>query len=262
MKKTLIGTSWKMNKTLAEATEFCQVLQKFVPSLSEKIQPFIIPSFTCVRDVTRLITQSNTRCLTGVQNMHYEDCGAFTGEVSPLMVKDTGAYLVEMGHSERREFFNETDLAVNKKVAAALKHGLRPLVCIGDSAQDMEWGTSAETVIKQMKAALAGLSAQQAELVIVAYEPIWAIGEHGKPATPEQAEYIHVRLRKALTELYGADSANKISLLYGGSVNPQNAVPLISRPDIDGLFIGRSAWQAEGFCHILKLVEEYETAHQ
>lgn len=262
MKKTLIGTSWKMNKTLSEASEFCQILEKFVPSLSDNIQPFIIPSFTCVRDVTRMISQSNTRCLTGVQNMHYEDAGAFTGEISPLMVKDTGAYLVEMGHSERREFFGETDLAVNKKVAAALKHGLRPLVCIGDSAQDMAWGTSAETVIKQMKAALSGLSAKQAEQVIVAYEPIWAIGEQGKPATPEQAEYIHVRLRQALVELYGSDSANNISLLYGGSVNPQNAVPLISRPDIDGLFIGRSAWQAEGFCQILKLVEQYQATQK
>ena len=260
MKKTLIGTSWKMNKTLSEAMEFCQILEKFIPTLSEHIQPFIIPPFTCVRDVTRTITSSHTRCLTGVQNMHYEDCGAFTGEISPLMVKDTGAILVEMGHSERREFFGETDLTVQKKAAAALKHGLRPLICIGDSAQDMEWGTSAETVIRQMKAALSGLSPSLVEQVIIAYEPIWAIGEHGKPATPEQAEYIHIRLRAALVDLYGVETAGKVSLLYGGSVNPQNATALIARQDVDGLFIGRSAWQGEGFCQILHLIEDSQKA--
>lgn len=260
MKKTLIGTSWKMNKTLAEAMVFCQTLETFIPTLSERIQPFIIPPFTCVRDVSTYMATNSVRCLTGVQNMHYEDRGAFTGEISPLMVKDTGALLVEMGHSERREFFGETDLTVQKKASAALRHGLRPLICIGDSAQDVAWGASAETVVKQMKAALFGVAPMQAEQVIIAYEPIWAIGEGGTPATPEQAQAVHRRLRVALVEIYGAETAERIPLLYGGSVNPENAVPLLACQDIDGLFIGRSAWQAEGFCNILRLAEGYLTA--
>lgn len=255
MKKIFVGTSWKMNKTLAEALLFCEQLHQRLPiDLKENIQPFVIPPFTAVREVTNYIKQHQINCLTGVQNMHFEDAGAFTGEISPLMVKDTGATLVEMGHSERREFFGETDLTVHKKVNAALKHNLMPLVCIGDSAQEKAWGVSAEVVVKQMKAAIAGLDAKQVVNVIIAYEPIWAIGEHGVPATAEEAEFVHQKLREALVGLYGESIANKMILLYGGSVNPQNSAELIRQPNIDGLFIGRSAWQAEGFCNILSIV--------
>ncbi|QIQ21046.1 triose-phosphate isomerase [Zophobihabitans entericus] len=256
MKKIFVGTSWKMNKTLAEAMTFCQTLKEHMPQVKSHIQPFVIPPFTAVREVSKFMLEHQVNCLTGVQNMHYADQGAFTGEISPLMVKDTGAVLVEMGHSERREFFGETDLTVHKKVYASLKHDLCPLVCIGDSAQDKEWGVSGETVIKQMKAAIAGLSANEVTRVIIAYEPIWAIGEHGVPATPEEAEQIHAALRAALVELYGTDIANQIVILYGGSVNQENASALITQPNIDGLFIGRSAWQAEGFCKIIATVSE------
>lgn len=257
MKKVLIGTSWKMNKTLNEALTFCDTLKKEIPAnLPNHIQPFIIPPFTAVREVTKFIHDNNINCLTGVQNMHFAEQGAYTGEISPLMVKDTGATLVELGHSERREFFGETDLTVHKKVNAALNHQLRPLVCIGDSLQDKEWQASAEVVIKQMKAALAGLNAQQVTNVIIAYEPIWAIGEHGIPATPTQAEFIHAQLRAALSSMYNAETAEKITLLYGGSVNQENAAALIKQPNIDGLFIGRAAWQAEGFCQILSIISQ------
>lgn len=256
-KKILVGTSWKMNKTLPEALQYCQILQKLIPAnLQKHIQPFIIPPFTLVREVSHYIEENHINCLTGVQNMHFADHGAYTGEISPLMVKDTGAKLVEMGHSERREFFGETDFTVYKKVNTALKHQLTPLVCIGDSLQEKQWGVSAETVIKQMKIALSGLSKTHVTKVIIAYEPIWAIGEQGIAATTEEAEYIHQQLRNALQTLYDKKTAEKVSILYGGSVNPHNAAELIQQPNIDGLFIGRSAWQAEGFCQILALINQ------
>lgn len=257
MKKIFIGTSWKMNKILAEALLFCEQLKTFYPeSLNNQIQPFVIPPFTCVREVASYMATNKMNCLTGVQNMHYEDSGAFTGEISPIMVKDTGATIVEIGHSERREYFGENDLAINKKVKAALKHGLTPLVCIGDSRDEKSWGVSAEAVIKQMKIALSGIDKQQATQVIIAYEPIWAIGEHGTPATPTEAELIHLKLRSALIELYGETIANQMILLYGGSVNLENSTLLITKPNIDGLFIGRSAWQAKGFCNILSAINQ------
>ena len=261
MKKKLIGTSWKMNKTLPEALAFCEVLQaKITKEISADIQPFVIPPFTVVRNVTDFIKQHQINCLTGVQNMHFADQGAYTGEISPLMVKDTGAVLVELGHSERRTYFGETDLTVNKKVHAAIRHGLRPLVCIGDDAQDKQWGVSAETVVRQMKAAIAGLSAEQVIQVIIAYEPVWAIGEHGIPATAEEAASVHAALRIALVSCYGREVADKISLLYGGSVNLDNSVEVISQPDIDGLFIGRAAWTPDGYCRILSAISEHAVA--
>lgn len=257
MKKIYIGTSWKMNKTLAEALLFCEQFKTFYPeNLKSCIQPFVIPSFTCVREVSHYLLNNNINCLTGAQNMYFQDSGAFTGEISPIMVKDTGAKIVEIGHSERRANFGENDLAINKKVKAALKYGLTPLVCIGDSSEEKSWGVSAEVVVKQMKIALFEIDKQQATQVIIAYEPIWAIGENGIAATPEEAEYIHQQLRSALIKLYGKQIANQMILLYGGSVNLKNSTLLIVKPNIDGLFIGRSAWQAKGFCNILSAINQ------
>lgn len=257
MKKIYIGTSWKMNKTLSEAIIFCEQFKQLLPrNLKNEIQPFVIPPFTNVREVSHIMKNNDINCLTGVQNMHFEDSGAFTGEISPIMVKDTGAYIVEIGHSERREFFGETDLAIQKKVKAALKHGLKPLICIGDSGQEKIWNVSAEAVTKQMKSAISGLNRDDIQQVIIAYEPIWAIGESGIPASSEEAEFIHKKLRDVLVELYGVTIAHDINIIYGGSVNPKNCCELIKQPNIDGLFIGRSAWQADGFCQILSLVNQ------
>lgn len=250
MKKYLIGTSWKMNKTLQEALEFCAILAQGGP-LPDTLQPFVIPPFTAVREVTQALRQSGVHCLTGVQNMHFADRGAFTGEISPLMVKDTGATLVEIGHSERRQYCGETDETVRLKAAAALRHGLTPLICIGDSLQEKRWGVSNETVTRQMKAALAGLPPEQVANVIIAYEPIWAIGDQGIPATPEEARQVHEQLYHALTATYGADIADRIPLLYGGSVNHDNAATLLALPHIDGLFIGRAAWEGESYRRML-----------
>ncbi|GLW36413.1 triose-phosphate isomerase [Pectobacterium actinidiae] len=255
MKKVMIGTSWKMNKTRQEAIDYCAVLSRQLNSVAgECIQPFVIPPFMLIREVTEYLSAHKVNCLTGAQNMHYADSGAWTGEVSPVMVCDCGATLVELGHSERRQHFAENDADIQKKVQAALRYSLRPLVCVGDSAQEKAWGVSRETVIRQMKIALAGLHAEQAENVIIAYEPIWAIGEGGTPATAQEAQAIHAALRQALVALYDEDIASRMTLLYGGSVNPHNTSELIQCVDIDGLFIGRSAWDAEHFCQLVRSV--------
>ncbi|GKW13814.1 MULTISPECIES: triose-phosphate isomerase [Pectobacterium] len=255
MKKVMIGTSWKMNKTRQEAIDYCTVLSKQLnPAAGALIQPFVIPPFTLIREVTDYLSAHKVNCLTGAQNMHYADNGAWTGEVSPTMVSDCGATLVELGHSERRQYFAENDADIQKKVQAALRYQLRPLVCVGDSAQEKAWGVSRETVIRQMKIALAGLNAEQATRVIIAYEPIWAIGEGGTPASAQEAQDIHVALRQALVALYGEKIASCITLLYGGSVNPHNTCELIQCADIDGLFIGRAAWNADDFCQLVRSV--------
>lgn len=257
MKQYWVGTSWKMNKTLAEALDFCEIFQSHKDNIPAFIQPFVIPPFTAVREVTHQLNQQKTRCLTGVQNMHFAEEGAFTGEISPRMVTETGATLIEIGHSERRTYFGETDITVNKKVHASLNHQLRPLVCVGDELSEKQWGASAETVIRQMKAALYQVAEQDVPKVILAYEPVWAIGEGGIPATAEEAAYVHDAMRQALITMYGSEIAEKVTLLYGGSVNLNNAVELISQQNIDGLFVGRSAWNANGFCALLDKVAQF-----
>ncbi|MGK9173208.1 triose-phosphate isomerase [Yokenella regensburgei] len=255
MKRLMIGTSWKMNKPLSQALAYCDALAtQLPPLLHPAVQPFFIPPFTAIHPVSEFFRQHDLPCLTGAQNMHQEEAGAWTGEISAAMIAETGATLVEMGHSERRGAFNETDAAINAKVHTALRHGLRPLVCIGDSADEKRWGVSAESVVRQMKIALYGLTAEQAKRTLIAYEPIWAIGEQGTPASPEQAAEIHHALRAALCERYGQEEGQQISLLYGGSVNLQNCVALVSQENIDGLFIGRSAWEAAGYCAIVQRV--------
>lgn len=255
MKSLMIGTSWKMNKPLSEAMAYCKALATHLPPVMHpSIQPFFIPPFTAIQPVSDFFRMHTLPCLTGAQNMHQQEAGAWTGEISASMIAETGATLVEMGHSERRGAFNETDAAINAKVHTALRHGLRPLVCIGDSADEKRWGVSIETVTRQMKIALYGLSATQAQQTLIAYEPIWAIGEQGVPATPEQAAEIHQALRAALCALYGEEHGHKIPLLYGGSVNLQNCAELAAQPNIDGLFIGRAAWDAAGYCAIVQRV--------
>lgn len=257
MKTIWLGTSWKMNKPLSEAMQWCEILaQRLGQVVHPDIQPFVIPPFTAIHPVSRYLQERHIRCLTGAQNMHEADSGPWTGEISADMLLEAGATLVELGHSERRGAFNETDAAINRKVHSALRHGLRPLICIGDSAEEKSWQVSRETVVRQMKIALHGLSRQQVVDTLVAYEPIWAIGEQGTPASPEQAGEIHRALRQGLCELFGQETGLQIPLLYGGSVNKQNAVELLQQEDVDGLFIGRAAWDATGYCEIVQRVTQ------
>lgn len=254
MKKIWLGSSWKMNKTHDEVARYCQLIKPHLSNISADLQTFLIPPFPYVKQVTA--TLGETQCLTGVQNVGWATSGPYTGEVSVDMAKDIGATLVEIGHSERREWFGETDATVNKKVLLSLNAHLRPLICIGDTTDEKRWGVSTESIVRQVKIALHGVSPEQVSRVLIAYEPVWAIGEQGVPASTEEAEIGITAIRTALKTLYGARIAQSVPLLYGGSVNISNAKMLLRQPNIDGLFVGRTAWQPEGFSRLIQLVTE------
>ncbi|HIY23933.1 MAG TPA: triose-phosphate isomerase [Candidatus Brachybacterium merdigallinarum] len=278
-----IGTSWKMNKTLAEAREWASGLrghlesaghapghnaegQDLAPqepighstadhspaghdaagaSILAGIQPFVIPSFTATAAVREVLGEESP-VLLGVQNAHWEDAGAWTGEVSVPQAKDAGAQIVEIGHSERREHFGETVETTRLKVAAALRHGLTPLLCIGESAEVKDAGGSSSFILEQAQGALDGLTAEELSRVVIAYEPIWAIGEKGRPATVAEL----VEPFAALGEEY---TGKVTALLYGGSVNLDNAADLLGIDHVTGLFVGRTAWQLPGYLELLSI---------
>jgi L-erythrulose 1-phosphate isomerase len=250
--KFYIGTSWKMHKTAAEGAEYLQELKNGLPA-TLKSQVFVAVPFTALWKAVQAVQGSPI--LVGAQNMHWADEGPYTGEVSPRMLAETGVQLVELAHSERRVYYNESDQDVNKKVRAALAHGLIPLVCVGERQQDKDYGVSAEFLAFQLRIGLHGLRAEQVERVWIAYEPVWAIGEGGRPAEPGYVDAMHGRMREVLADLFGPDSGGRIPILYGGSVNPGNARELARQTNIDGLFIGRSAWEVGSF---LKIIEDVE----
>ena len=248
MRKFYIGTSWKMNKIRTEAEDFAKQLSNSPLSSSTAFQPFIIPPFPYISDVAKHL--ASTRVLVGAQNMHWADKGAWTGEISPIMVKDCGATLVELGHSERRTHFGETDETVALKVAAALVHGLIPLVCIGDTREEYLSGMTSIVLEKQVKIALSKVEKSLARKVLFAYEPVWSIGEGGTPADPDFANFEQHKIKSLTQSLVGVP----LPVLYGGSVNPDNCVSLSNQSSIDGLFIGRSAWDVKGYLGICQLV--------
>ncbi|MFD1198843.1 triose-phosphate isomerase [Brucella gallinifaecis] len=241
-----VGTSWKMNKTLAEARAFASALKDADHNRSEDIQRFVIPPFTSVREVKDIL--SDTSVKVGAQNMHWADQGAWTGEISPLMLKDCNLDIVELGHSERRAHFGETNETVGLKVEAAVRHGLIPLICIGETLEDRESGRAAQVLAEEVRGALSKLSDEQKKAeILFAYEPVWAIGENGIPASADYADARQAEIIAVATSILG----RRIACLYGGSVNPGNCEELIACPNIDGLFIGRSAWNVEGYLDIL-----------
>lgn len=243
-----IGTSWKMNKIRAEARSFANALKASPFANTTMTQPFVIPPFPYIAEVADIL--KDTRVKIGAQNMHWEEQGPWTGEVSATMIKDCGATMVELGHSERRSFFNETDETVALKVKAALRHGLLALVCIGDTKAEYDAGRTAEVLEKQTRAALSHVGKVAFGNVIFAYEPVWSIGEGGTPASPDFANGQHKRIKAVIAVAAGTE----LPVLYGGSVNPQNCRDLASQSHIDGLFIGRSAWNAAGFIGIIEAV--------
>ena len=243
-----IGTGWKMNKLRADAVGFANTLKASVIANTMSAQTFVLPPFPYIAEVADIL--KNTRVKVGAQNMHWEEQGAWTGEISAPMVKDCGATLVELGHSERRTFFSETDETVALKVKAALKHGLLALVCIGDTKAEYDAGQTAEVLERQTRAALSHVGKAAAGKVILAYEPVWSIGEGGVPADPDFANEQHKRI-KAVT---AAEAGKALPVLYGGSVNQQNCCALARQSNIDGLFIGRAAWNAAGFFGIVEAV--------
>jgi len=241
-----IGTSWKMNKTLVEAQAFAKALAESEAARDQRIQRFVIPPFTSARQVKEMLAATSVK--VGAQNMHWADQGAWTGEISPLMLKDCNLDLVELGHSERREHFGETDETVGLKVEAAVRHGLIPLICIGETLADRESGKADDVLAREVRGALGKLSPEQRQAtILLAYEPVWAIGEKGIPATADYADARQAKIIAVAQSVLG----RKVPCLYGGSVNPGNCAELIACPHIDGLFIGRSAWEPAGYLDIL-----------
>lgn len=252
MEKIFVGTSWKMNKTVKEAEAYMQQLLPTLPT-SSRIQVFAVVPFTDLwhlREITR-----NTPLWLGAQNMHWAQEGAFTGEVSPKMLAEIGVDLVELGHSERRALFGETDFTVNKKVLAAIANQIIPLVCIGEQKLEKDFGVTREVIGRQVKIALHGIESIPYQRIWIAYEPVWAIGEGAVAAEPAYVGEVHTFIRSVLVEMFGGKQASFIPILYGGSVNDQNAASLIQQPNLDGIFIGRAGWEAESFLNVIRAVE-------
>ena len=252
-----VGTSWKMNKTLAEAAAFVDAL--VAADLPPGLQPFVLPAHTALAHVRERLP-AGSPVLLGAQNAHWGPEGAGTGEVSMRMVADAGARLVEMGHSERRASFGETDHTVALKAAAALRHGLMPLICVGEPLEVREAGGAADFVAAQVRAALSQVSAGEVGQVLIAYEPIWAIGEHGRPATQDQIAPVMRLIAEVVAE--AADGGSARALLYGGGVHPGNAEELLTDPHTGGLFVGRAGWDVEGYLGLLELCAPFAARHR
>lgn len=253
--KLWVGTSWKMNKTLAEALEFVAGLRAFIDGLDDgvdaRVQPFVMPSFTVIREVARAL--ADTPVLVGAQNMHWAERGPWTGEVSPPQVQDCGAEMVELGHSERRTHFGETDDTVARKVEAAVRFGLTPLICVGETFEQRQRGRTDDVLRAQTEGALRLLTGgQRAAPILFAYEPVWAIGAGGTPASPDDAD----ARQRHIKEVAGSVLAAQPPVLYGGSVNPGNAADLVACAHIDGVFVGRAAWSAQGYVELLTIAAE------
>lgn len=248
MRKNVIAGNWKMNKVLTEAEQFIDETKNNVPE-SEQVESIVCAPFPFLATLVK--QTEGTDLKIGAQNMHYEDNGAFTGEVSPLMLKGIGVTHVVIGHSERREIFAETDEVVNKKVHAAFNHGLTPIVCVGETLEQRENNETNAHVENQVKKALEGLDQNQVNEVVLAYEPIWAIGT-GKTASSEQANEVCTHIRHVVKESVSSDAAEAVRIQYGGSVKPANVDELLGQSDIDGALVGGSSLESDSF---LKLVE-------
>ena len=247
LRRPVIAGNWKMFKTRDEALQFIYTVNQEVPSAES------VESIICANDVLLrcLVKRQGENLKIGAQNMHYEESGAFTGETSPLVLETTGVSYVILGHSERRAMFNETDETVNLKLKSAIKHDLKPIVCVGESLEIRENGTTDKVVEQQVIKAFKDISAEQAANTIVAYEPIWAIGT-GKTASPAQAQETINAIRSVLTNLYGTDVSDKVRILYGGSVNPKNVDELLQQLDIDGALVGGASLDPMSFLALVK----------
>lgn len=251
-KMLYMGTNLKMYKTTKETVAYLSELHELTRDLGRtELTLFVIPSYTSLESARRCVPQDSIKL--GAQNMYWEDQGQFTGEISPLMIKETGAEIIEIGHSERRHVIGETDQQENKKVLAALRHGFTALLCIGETKEQKDLNISDEILGAQLKIGLSGVAKQDISRIWIGYEPVWAIGVNGTPASADYAEEKHGVIKSILKNMFGEDGA-RIPVLYGGSVNPQNASELIVKNNIDGLFVGRSAWNAPEFNSLIRQV--------
>ena len=248
MRTPVIAGNWKMNKTVAEAVALASEIKEKVAGV-ENVKIIVCPVFTAVKSVADVLKGTNVKI--GAQDMYWETSGAYTGEVSGEMLMEAGAEYVIIGHSERRQYFGETNETVNKKLKKALSIGLKPIVCIGETLADREAGTTEAVVGKQVKEGFVGLTAEEMKGTIIAYEPVWAIGT-GKTATAEQAEAVHAFVRNLVAQLWDKETADAVIIQYGGSMKPENVASLLAQPDIDGGLIGGAALKADSFEKLVK----------
>ncbi|MFX1315070.1 MAG: triose-phosphate isomerase [Promethearchaeota archaeon] len=252
MRKPIIGGNWKMNRGTPDDAK--NMLEQFIPQVKEIdfVDIVICAPFTVLHTLIEITKKTNIK--VGAQNMYFEEKGAFTGEISPNFLKSLGVEYVILGHSERRDIFKESDELVNKKLKKALSMNLNPIVCIGEHLNERELGKTKEIIEFQMNKTFKNLNSDQIIRTIIAYEPIWAIGT-GKTATPEQAEEIHIYIRKLLSQKFGKETADKVRIQYGGSIKPSNALELFNKDNIDGGLVGGASLQADSFSQIIKAAE-------
>ena len=250
--KKLIAANWKMNKTIDEAVSFIKEFNKLIQN-EKNVEIVICPAFTLLNETKKSIKNSNIKL--GAQNMHFAEAGAYTGEISPLMLKDLGCEYVILGHSDRREIFNEDDFLINKKVVAALNYSLSPILCVGENLEQRKNGRTKDIIENQLKNCLKNIDKGQILKINIAYEPIWAISKgdpNHKAATSQDAEEGHKFIRNILKNMYDEATAKKIRIIYGGSMKPENAEELLSMPNIDGGLVGNASLSAKSFGEIVK----------
>ena len=251
-RKTIIAGNWKMNKTASETKKFAEELKAILPKAKWCDVVVCVPYVNIPAAIRAF---KDMRVAIGAENLFYEKSGAYTGEVSADMLKDLGVKYVIIGHSERRQYFGETDITVNKKVHAALEAGLHPIICVGETLEQREMGITMDLIGLQVKSAFAGVSADKVRKCVVAYEPVWAIGT-GKTATAEQAGEVCNAIRATIRFLYGARVARSVTIQYGGSMNPGNAAELLAQPDVDGGLIGGAALKPDQFVDIINAANQ------
>ena len=251
-RKTVIAGNWKMNMTATETRKFAEELKRIMPRAKWCDTVICVPACNITAAVKAF---KELRISVGAENLYFEEKGAYTGEISAAMLRDLGVKYVIVGHSERRQYFGETDTAVNRKVHAALDAGLSPIICVGESESQREMGVTQDWIALQVKSALYGVPADKLRRCIIAYEPIWAIGT-GKTATSEQAGEVCGNIRATIRALYGARVARSITIQYGGSMNPKNAAELLAQPDIDGGLIGGASLKPEQFVEIINAANQ------
>lgn len=247
MNRPLIAGNWKMFKTIPEAVNLVNIIKAGIHKVTE-CDIVVCPPFTALSAISGVIRDSKIDL--GAQDMYFETEGAYTGEISPLMLKDVGCRYVIIGHSERRQYFKESDELINKKVLAALKYNLVPILCLGETLEEREARRAFEIVKSQFDRSLKELKADEIDRVVIAYEPVWAIGT-GRTATPEQAEQMHSYIRRLLNEHYGETVGERVMILYGGSVKPDNIAQLTGKPNVDGALVGGASVKAEAFIQIV-----------
>ncbi|MDR3609755.1 MAG: triose-phosphate isomerase [Ignavibacteriaceae bacterium] len=249
MRRKVIAGNWKMNNDLKETQNLISKLSAGLSNSEVNCDVIVCPPFTSLSEAYALL--KDTKIKLGAQNMYFESSGAFTGEISAAMLKSVGCEYVILGHSERRNIFGESDELINSKIKKAITSGLKPIFCVGELLEEREAGIMEEVIKRQVKAGLEGVSSDDMSKLIIAYEPVWAIGT-GKTASPDQAQEVHALIRNLIKEKYGAPVSEKIIIQYGGSVKPDNAKELLSQKDIDGALVGGACLKADSFIGIMQ----------